>query len=379
MMRAVSASAISRLMTCPASAVLPGVDESSPAADEGTAKHAYLANAIPHGEAVAYRDVAVEYRDGCAEIDVDAIRRLIGKSKPHCEIAYEYHPETETACILGENIGREYPVKVGCVYGTADLVLTNGRVAVYDYKTGQRVEPAAVNRQLRTLAVMASRVYNVDEVDVGIVYVWGKEIVLDLATLSSFDLDATAADLVRVVQRVEAARAKLSIGQVPDVYPSDDACKWCPAKKACPARGALIRAAMAGEVEIPKLEIKELSNEALADAYKAVVRRYKPIIEAFEEEIREEILARGEVLDLGDGTALGIKAGNESIDSDVAFSIIEAELGTEVAQKACKLSVTKDGLKKAIKGDVDRILQLIRDGGGMKIGAPSVREIKLKI
>jgi hypothetical protein len=365
-------------MTCPASAVLPGVDESSAAADEGTAKHAYLANAIPHGEGVAIRDVAANYREGCAEIDLDAIRKILGKGKQHYEIAYEYHPETETACILGENIGREYPVKVGCVYGTADVVVENGHVAVFDYKTGQRVEPAAENRQLRTLAVMASRVYNVDEVDVGIIYVWGKEVVTDLATLSSFDLDATAADLVRVVQRVEAARAKISIGQVPDVYPSDSTCKWCPAKKSCPARGALIRAAMAGDVEIPQVEVKDLTAVQLADAYKAVVRRYKPIIEAFEDEIREEVLARGEVLDLGDGTALGIKPGNESIDSDVAFGIIEAELGTEVAQSACKRSVTKEGLKKAIK-DVDRILQLIRDGGGVKIGAPSVREIKLKI
>src|SRR5204863_6289797 len=110
----------------------------------------------------------------------------------------------------------------------------------------------------------------------------------------------------------------------------------------------------------PKIEVKSLTNNQLAEAYKAVVRRYKPIIEAFEDEIREEVLARGESLDLGDGTALAAQAGRETIDSDIAFSILESELGTEAARAACKVAVTKESLRKATKLDIDRILQLIR-------------------
>lgn len=384
-MRPLSASGITRAILCPASTVLPAVDESSDAAHRGTAVHDFLCNAVPYGRDIALSKVPAEHREQCELVNLDAIRDLIGDAEVRCEVAFEYHPTTETACILGDNIGRNYPNRPGCIYGTADLLLiwrdATGKAVdatVYDYKTGQMVEPAGTNWQIKTLATMASRAFNLDDVDGGLLYVWGESVIPDVATFGSFDLDAAAGELIQLVQRVEHAQARVDTGHVPDVQPSDQACKWCPAKRACPARNALVKAAMAGSLEVPTVDVKALSAEQLADAYKAVVRRYKPIIEAFEDEIKAEVLTRGESLDLGDGCALGIVPGRETIDASVAFKVLEEKLGTKLASEATKLSVTKESLKKVAKKDADKLLDAIRKAGGVKVGEPSVREMKAR-
>lgn len=365
-MRAISASSMSRARLCAASLALPVVNATSEAAEKGVAVHAFVAHALQYGRSVALANVPEPHRAVCEAVDLDAIRDLVAGAELKVEVAFELHPETLTARIVGENIGRSYEVRPGCVYGTADLVAVwpgeSPRVLVLDFKTGQKVEDAGRNWQLLTLACAASWVFNLDEVQAGLVYLRDGQCFTDLATLGAFDLDAAATELATVVRRVAEARKAMEAGHSPDVYPSADACKWCPSFAACPAKTALVRevaptvASLRGRIEVLTADEKGAAWVWLEDAEKAL----KVIRGALEAQ------AAVEPFPTPDGRTVQVtESTRRFVNGERAWAVLVAEFGRDAVEAAFERSTSATALKRAFNGEHKKVMQLLEDAGAM--------------
>lgn len=69
-LKPITASQLKRIKACPGSQHLPHVNESSAAAERGTAVHQFLEDCAAWGRAKALSKVPDKYRDICESIDV---------------------------------------------------------------------------------------------------------------------------------------------------------------------------------------------------------------------------------------------------------------------------------------------------------------------
>lgn len=344
-----TASSMERVLRCPGHMALPLVHTTSPAAERGTAIHAYL-EAVGGGadpeEALA--DVHDDWRPICSLIDFTRLPKGLA-----AEVAFAYDIVKGTARELGRGLGRKYeglgPYEIA---GTADIVgVSEDAVYVADFKTGWGdVPPAAENIQLRTLALMAARVFDRDRAIVSIRRIkengssWG-----DQAELDEFDLDAFAAELkplrVRIAEAQEQAAKR---GGVPDVSVGHW-CRHCPAWSSCPANQALI-ARVASGAEFDSWEArKPLSPAAAGEAWervkviKSLLRRVEDSVLAARHEYGELPLPSGKVL------REVIEPGNEQLDGRVVFAVAKELLGDDVAEQAIEIDASKAQLARALK------------------------------
>ena len=145
------------------------------------------------------------------------------------EVAYAYDPSTDTARVLGYNIGREY-TKHGAlaheVCGSADIEALDDTdaVRVWDWKTGRSVTDA-VWPQLSWLGLFAARAHGRK-----------RAIVVPLHVTDLGVNDVMSSTLSENMLRETAERIKGRLSVVADAWPTPgshcDAC-YCPARAGC--------------------------------------------------------------------------------------------------------------------------------------------------
>lgn len=365
-MDAISASKLPRAEVCPASFALPAQHEPGGRyADDGTAIHAQL-HAAAHGkDAPAWlRAMYAELTEGATQI--------------FAERCYAWSPETGTGRDLGTH-ERDYSgLRPGEIGGTVDLVVVRpNNIVVVDYKSGF-FGGSVDSPQLSMLALAVRDAMQVGEVTVAIVTIdasaesyWTKH-----KTLDALDLAGETIRLRRIVRNVEKARGLVQIGRTPDVRLSDDGCRYCPCKAACPAKTGAIAtvAAMAGlakpEVSIPVTTENAGAVWLAIDAMEAVLAKAR-------EQVKE--LARSGPVPLPDGRELwAVEETRESVsDVDAVAAVLAEKYGEDAVAEAIevKRTVSKGALEAVAKKradpkqgakDAKALVDALREAGALK-------------
>lgn len=324
-MTRISASSLGRAFACPGSLHLPIANTSSKDAREGTARHA------EQEDAIRGRDLSRLPAELAALIPDGAVVRA--------EVAVAYDVSTGTTRELGTSIGRAYGTLAPFeIPGTIDLFATApGFCLVADHKGHELVDPPTRNEQLLFGALCAAKLCGIDEAIAAISYLPTGEVVH--ATLDALDLDAFAARL-RQLQFAIAAQA----GKRPPDVSENKHCKYCPSAHVCPAKVSLVKQLARGEdvlLEPLTVDTAALAYERLGHA-KRLLRRIEDAIFAF---------ARDRPIPLKNGNVLGVheKLGNETLDGDTVWKVVEDMFGRDVADAAVVRDATKKRLEEALK------------------------------
>ena len=350
MSRLPTASAVGRVMSCPASHALPQEDRgSSEAAEAGTARHTALR---AHLAEVAHAPDAATaaWLQGVVEADVlQPLRYAVG------EVALAYDVLWGKARKVGVDVGREYG-EVGPteVVGSADyLAHFDGRLLVADLKTGRsEVPPPADNPQLLTLALAASLVKHSEVVEVGLLLApEGSAPRWQLAEVSPQRLAVHADALADMHQRIEEARDDVLAGRRPRHLSQGTHCRYCPARGACPAQQSLAQSATTAPETFRATWQASLAAGEAAPVYRALLA-LRSEADAIEEAMREA--ARQGPLDVGDGRQYGWRVvQRESIDAEAAWTVLGQRYGVETARAAMTLATSKAGIERALRPVVE--------------------------
>lgn len=199
-------------------------DVSGPAADRGTRLHRAIAAYVSTGEVSPLdEDIADLFASARAWVD------HFGREKLAAEVAFAWHPETDTAERVTLADERDYSdmQAEGKLCGTADLVAVSRATRagyIADWKTG---DASNAGPQLRTLALMLARAEGLDMVTVEALQVDETGVThLCTETLDAFALAAVSGDLAEAVAGVPTAEP------VPGPHCGEG---YCPARATCPA------------------------------------------------------------------------------------------------------------------------------------------------
>lgn len=339
-----SASAMNRLALCPGSWNLSRHAPPQPAsADAESGNRVHKALEIP-------------------EFDFDSLTEDEFNTVKSC-IALENKLISET---IGQSVGtiRESRMKSRAlrVSGKADAVHVNGDTAlILDYKTGRGdVEDANKNLQLRTLAALRFLNFGTSQIYVAIIQPW----VSPQVSVAQYDWR----DLNRAVDEVDAILKAARAEDAPRI-PSEEACKYCPAKVICKEASQVLLevAEPPGGYAVgitPETHVAALTSQSLG----LLLKRAK-LAESIIEAARDEAKRRLENGEQVDGWQLkGGAEQDEITDPQGVFGEFVKAGGTaEQFLKAVK--VTKGKLKeqvKAVTGKTGRELesQIARIIGG---------------
>jgi hypothetical protein len=351
--RLLTASSLGRYAVCPASAVLPRV-ESVPheRTTRGSVIHRCLELVAQVGREEALAEVPDEYRAACEAIDLDALP-LDGMRWAQ-EVSFAYDVATGRARVIGHGLSREEAYQGLApteVTGTADSVgISADGLTVYvtDYKTGRtEIARAAINWQLRFLALASTRAYGAVHARVALIHIPDSGLPwYDPASFDAWEVDGVALELRRLWDRVAFAAASVAAGE-PPLCTTGDLCRWCPSLPYCPAQTALVRQ-VARDVEEGRDLAGALTPATAAAAWervksiKAAVKRAESAIYTF---------AAGSPIPLPGGLVLGpVETTREEVDGAVARAVLGELHGWDVADRACEFSTSKAAIERALRG-----------------------------
>lgn len=376
-----SGSQLDRIAACAASAVLPGAfEEAGFGAVRGSEIHAFLYEAWRHGRDSALFATPEKFREFCAAIDLDALKQYLTPTAVG-EAAFIYNAISGETRYIGENIGRKYGELAPGDFPfstdfydeqddeVVDLDVKTGRNETAHPREGWQYRLAGVALAKRAGLDRARLVRGVLDEDAA----WHFE----EYNATALDLDAWDEELRGVSARLQAARAEIAAGRIPDVYPSDNTCRWCPCIKSCPSTTGLVRH-LPTELQTLSDSMRSMSVEQLGAGW-PLYQRMKQLVEAVGEEYSS--ILRETSLPLPNGKLLVLgETKREYIASEVALSVLLNNYGVEVANAATKASISKESLKAAVGRDqFERALMLIRDAGGVDVKiSMSAREQKAK-
>jgi hypothetical protein len=375
----VTCSALDRLMTCEAAAVLDAIDRSNAAGDRGTAVHRFLAN-ISNGQA----GLQIDYGDTPNEVVawINSITDLPEPGIGDAEIAFAYNVETGECAVVGHDIGRNYPeTDRPVIFGSADLVLKHdgGNIEVIDYKSG-REAPPPTSWQMRALALLAARsaTFDVSTVTTTIAHIRDDgSIDRESATMSAADLDDTADALAELYARVMVAWEARQAGLMPKTTPSDEACRWCACRSQCPEfTTATVAIVPAMRNALSLADIDTAPDDLLREHYDRV-QRAKALVAEHEAAIETRAAAKPLQLANGDVLTLAPGEARDKIDDAIAAAVLTQRYGADVALSAA--SYSKTGITKALgASDGKAAIAAIRDAGGVtsQPTAAKVRVVK---
>lgn len=425
-----SASRIHRVMICPASDVLPQVDDADGGlyASKGSALHAYLYNVLQVGkeDALAQIDDA-ELRGSADQLPLDDLPYLDPKSF-RAEIAIGYSPARDEARVLGENIGRHY-LQYGLLNDEIPMSVDVAGIAVRDrkrfvvfadWKTGiRRCIPAQVNWQIRTCAIGLARAYDADGAAAALVYVRDdrERPFSDRAWFDALDLAVINDELLDMLARRDHARATFAAGAQPPLVVGQH-CAGCPAFRACPAQVDLLRsaAATADAARQTENDLRGMLRDDDATSAYHLWRRLHLLDKVLGEAVHNFAIVRP--ITVSDGVVYGpAETGSEELDGKVARYTLEERIydllvehakasivdqpnaivahealhlaARELAEQACTFETTKAAIRDAAKAVAARIgskiapverflLTALRDAGGVRVkDGLSVKERKI--
>lgn len=346
----ISASALHRVLACPASELLPHIRSTGSRAARGTSIHSYIRRRIA-GLPVNDALVDKEHRYTCHGIDVDEI--VAGLSSVACEVSYALNIYTGEVRRIGVNLGREYPAEYltgEWVTGTDDLEATmaDGRAIVEDFKTGQDVPHPSVNPQILFLAVCVRAVTGSDEVEGRVRYIREDgSTYVESHVFDAFDLDAFTISLRHVAVSIDSAkRAGGDARHLPMVtipMATGDHCKYCPAVTSCPAKVALARTMLP---ELQAIDFRAMSPEERGVAW-VRAKEIESLLEMVLSGLRDCVFV--EPTPLPDGKVLTvIESSRTSFHKETAIALLH-ELGASQEQVETCQRRTKFDVVKAIK------------------------------
>ncbi len=356
----ITGSAITRLLLCPASEILPHAENYSPAAERGGDEHEELAESTMRGELPPH------------------LARHVPPN-PRVEVKLHYDTATHEAKIIGEVADRNYgaPGPYSIFMSLDVLGIDGDTVIVLDWKGGRDVEPAATNGQLWTCALAACRALGKHSAIIRIVY-HNQNGRCDEHEIGALELAEFAGRLERLhidVAQLQAARQR---GEVLPTREGDH-CAHCPAKPFCPAKNALIVAVAEHGLQV--LGDATMTPERARAGYEQLVR-VEDLIRDARKRLETYVDEQGPI-DLGDGRMFGryVRAGNEKLDGSVAVKAI-AEVVGESAREFEAVAIERRTSKAAIdrackavgapRGTSTKVVKRIRDLGGATHGADTM-------
>lgn len=349
--RQITGSQIGRLKQCPASGALPGVHAQSDAGELGAQKHRFVYDYDRLGRGPAIEAALPGLRAFCAKVDMEELfEKFADTPLRRHEVAFVWDSETDTAEIRLDVAQRNYgALKSSQIPMTLDVLgSSDTKAVIIDVKTGRHeVEPAAVNPQLRAQALAVARALGIDDVQVGIAYLnddadWR----FDMAPpFDSMDLAEIAEEQRAVVRRVDAAHEIVVAGGVPDAYPSDDACFYCPSIRVCPAKVGMVRQV----AEVAGIEVGEEIQLVQLGAVRSVLKEYVKLFTLMLSGIDD--IARQTPIHLPNGKWLRAQdESRESFDFDKTHAALVAAYGEAVADAGIEPPrYTKASIEEGLK------------------------------
>lgn len=373
----ISASALQRLHACPASVKIRELMTPSQRALSALASQ-------PMGYTVVgnkfHDEVARAIQSGRIP---DELRKYIPTGAT-AEVAYVLDLRDMSVHNLGYGIDRQYRQRVAAldipedsaVPGTCDVVGVDdqGRAVVIDWKTGLEVEAPEFNKQLLIYAFFATRDLGTDSAVIKIVYKrdddaepWSREFEIDAMTLMAF------ADAQRQLPAaIENAK--------PNDATQGAHCRHCEAKPGCKHFALAATAAKFAALRDPETELIIPDHERVHAV--EMLDMLSPFVKKLQSALRGNCASQGDIA-MPDGRVYGLrtKRGNEVIDADVAFPLLERAHGLVTALAATKKEITKTSLKNALalaKDDGTTLaaaereaLAMLRDAGAISNRADS--------
>jgi len=331
-----SASAMRRISNCPPSHKLGGLFKDEPSDDASHGDKVHLALELEDPAGLVADELATW--EMCRDQRFDLLEEWNGD-----DYNYEVHRERRlgltTLGVVKDVDGRQLKFVFS---GKADFVaVTPTKAIVIDYKTlhGDH-DHAAKNDQLRSLAVLVSRRFKVDQVRVAIVQPWkGRPTVADFG----------AAELVAAGEWLMDA-LKREKESIPNQANPGDWCKFCKAKLVCEPfckpQLQIVDRISDSSSDVIDAKIKPLSNDDLA----RLMRDYVSRLEMLAAAIKKEVFKRAMYDDQFATSYYRIVEGKprDSItDVPLVFSRL-SELGVppDVFAASCKIT------KKSVEGHV---------------------------
>lgn len=359
---------------CIASAVLDGIETTSEAADNGSARHGFHYDVLTLGRPAALKRVPDQHRERCERFNTEALPAGQPGSWAG-EVAFALNIDTGEARELGRNIGRKYfehGARLNDLVGSIDIVgmAPDPAAIVIDLKTGwTRVTRAQKNLQLLLAAVCAAKIYGTDMVRGAILYAdedgqpWW-----NTASWDAVDLAEAEMRLVDLGRAIREARKLYFDGDtvtgevVKPRMVAGDHCKYCPAISTCPAQGALVRRFISLPQETEDDFKKGLADNDVAShvyrrliAGKAALERALAVVYAR--------AAHTPIL-LENGKVLGKRTTErEYLDAEKVHAVVSEAYGIGAASAAVEMKATKASIK--------RMARAMKESGG---GTISERE-----
>lgn len=370
-------SKIHRIWKCPASIVLPQIDDDydKPAAGRGTDIHAFLENVKLYGREEALARAPEDLRVYLELLNLDELPTHLS-----AEVAFAYDWRMRTARELGRGIGRDYhghlhrtgqaplrateiPITIDLA-GGATLATGHRRAYVGDWKSGRTKYPTPDKFGQTLLAGLCMLyVFKADDVVLELIYLrHDGDHYTPRRTVDSWDLETFGDELKRASDLVEKAESDYLNGRGVSVTEGPH-CDHCPAYKQCPAKVGLVRAlpqelallgatapVLRGE-EAPAIGTVAAGGAAInrtnAAALWMVTDRMLEILGR----VREEICGLGAYgdIELPDGRVIGrLTTRREGYDGKIAAQVIEQLFGAEARDKHVELKVSKEALREAV-------------------------------
>lgn len=385
----ISASALQRVHACPASVKIR---------ENLTGAQAVIAELI--SRPMDYTDAGNKFHEEVAAAIAsgrvpDELRRFVPLGAT-AEVSYVLDLRDMAVHRLGHGIDREERARrieaLGipkdlAVPGTLDVVgLEDGRAIVIDWKTGLEVEDPEFNKQLLIYAFYASRDLQVDSVLMRIVYRRGED-----SEPYAREFEIGAMELMAFADAQRQLPAKIEAATPADACAGSH-CRHCEAKPGCPHFHKACAAAQLAALRDPAAELFIPDHERVHAVEMAEM--LGPFVKKLNSALRGNVIAQGDIA-MPDGRLYGIrtKKGNEVIDAEKAFPVLEEKYGIVAALAATKKEISKTSLKASLSlakpedqtlAAAEReALKLLRDAGAVSnradsevVGFVAVKEIE---
>ena len=233
---------------------------------------------------------------------------------------------------------------------------------VIDWKSGSGETPAPIehNRQAQASALVAARFTGARVVVPAIVYIRAGQGEWDTLTdaagqtraMTTAELERTEAEVQATHRECAEQERRYAAGE-PLRLVEGQHCGWCAARDACPAKLAMIRAVVTGELAVPGGAAAPLTAEHAA-ALAVMLPQLDRWSAKAKETLKAFVAAHGPV-DLGGGRVYGPHdVLQDEIDPTIGLVILTDEIGAEhAAQAITPARLSKSRMEDAIEESLE--------------------------